>query len=65
MVEKRLRKFHSSIPFISLLSLSFLVEFPGFAKEGENLLKSAGIKEGLTVTKYGSETSVTFTGINF
>ncbi len=32
---------------------SFMVEFPGFAKEGESVLKSSAIKEGLTVTKYG------------
>jgi hypothetical protein len=44
--------------------LSFLLEFPGFAKEGELFLKSAGIKEGLTVTKYGSDTSVTSLKIN-
>jgi hypothetical protein len=59
MIEKILRKSHAAIPLILFTCLSFLVEFPGFAKEGEHLLKSAGIKEGLTVTKYGSETSVT------
>ena len=35
------------------LLCSFIVEFPGFAKEGEQLLKSVAIKEGLTVVKYG------------
>lgn len=38
--------------------LSFIVEFPGFSKEGEHTLKSVGIKEGLTVVKYGRTENV-------
>jgi len=33
--------------------LSFVVEYPGFEKEGDKALKSKGIKLGLTVQKYG------------
>jgi len=33
--------------------LSFIVEYPGFEKEGEKTLKSMGIKCGLNVQKYG------------
>jgi len=33
--------------------LSFVVEYPGFAKEGDKTLKSLGIKNGLRVQKYG------------
>jgi hypothetical protein len=45
LIEKRIT--------LAMSDFSFMVEFPGFSKEGESLLKSSAIKEGLTVTKYG------------
>ena len=43
--------------FSNLISIvivfSFVVEYPGFAKEGDKTLKSLGIKNGLRVQKYG------------
>jgi len=33
--------------------LSFIADYPGYAKEGDKILKSTGIKYGLTVQKYG------------